>query len=113
MKRILLSVATLTLATGAVVLGESPKARQTSIPHSQVFVMQEQSQAAPELKTFTGTIAKSGEQFVLREDSTKLSYQLDDQQSAGKFAGKRVRVTGVLDASNNTIRVQSIEEANA
>jgi hypothetical protein len=24
-----------------------------------------------------------------------------------------VRVTGVLDASNNTIRVQSIEEANA
>jgi uncharacterized protein YdeI (BOF family) len=113
MKRIVFSVATLALATGAVVLGESPKARQTSIPHSQVFVMQDQSQAQPQVKTFTGTIAKSGEQFVLRDDSSKASYHLDDQQSAGKFAGKRVRVTGVLDASNNTIRVQSIEEANA
>jgi hypothetical protein len=113
MKRIILSVATLTLVTGAVALGESPRARQTSIPHSQAFVMQDQSQAAPELKTFTGTIAKSGEQFILREDSSKTAYHLDDQQAAGKFAGKRVRVTGVLDASNNTIRVQSIEEANA
>jgi len=113
MKRIVLSMATLTLATGAVAFGESPKARQTSIPHSQVFVMQDQSQAPQEVKTFTGTIAKSGEQFVLREESTKASYQLDDQQSAGKFAGKRVRVTGVLDATNNTIRVQTIEAANA
>ena len=113
MKRIILSVATLTLVTGAVALCESTKARRTSIPHSQVFVMQDQSQAAPELKTFTGTIAKSGEQFILKEDSSKTAYHLDDQQAAGKFAGKRVRVTGVLDASNNTIRVQSIEEANA
>ncbi len=113
MKRIILSVATLTLVTGPVALGESPRARQSSIFHSQVFVMHDQSQAAPELKTFTGTIAKSGEQFILREDSSKTAYHLDDQLSAGKFAGKRVRVTGVLDASNNTIRVQSIEEANA
>jgi hypothetical protein len=112
MRRIVLSVAALTLATGAVALAESPKARQASILHSQVFVMQDQSQA-PELKSFTGTIAKSGEQFILREDSSNASYRLDDQQSAGKFAGKRVRVVGVLDASNNTIRVQSIEQANA
>jgi hypothetical protein len=39
MKRIILSVATLMLVTGAVALGESPRARQTSISHSQVFVM--------------------------------------------------------------------------
>jgi hypothetical protein len=113
MKRLILSVATMTLVTGAVALGESPRARQASISHSQVFVMQDQSQATPELKTFTGTIAKSGEQFILKMDSSKTACQLDDQQSAGKFAGKHVRVTGVLDASNNTIRVRSIEEANA
>jgi hypothetical protein len=113
MKRIILSVATLTLAIAAVALGESPKARQTGIPHWQAFLIEDQSQARPELKTFIGTIAKSGEQFVLKEDSGETAYRLDDQQSAGKFAGKRVRVTGVLDASNNTIRVQSIEEANA
>jgi len=113
MKSIILGVTMLTVATGAMALGESPKARQTSILYSQAFMMQDQPQAAPELKVYTGTIAKSGEQFVLREDSSRTAYQLDDQQSAGKFAGKRVRVTGVLDASNNTIRVQSIEEANA
>ncbi len=113
MKSIILGVAMLTLAAGVVALDESPKARQTSISHTQALVMRDQSQGPPELKTFTGTIAKSGEQFILREDSSKTAYHLDDQQSAGKFAGKRVRVTGVLDASNNTIRVQSIEEANA
>lgn len=113
MKRIVLSVATLALATGAVALGESTKATPTRTRPSQIFLVQDQSQVPPEVKTFTGTIAKSGEQFVLREDGNKTAYHLDDQQSAGKFAGKRVRVTGVLDASNNTIRVQSIEEANA
>ena len=113
MKRIILNVATLTLAAGAVILCGSPKAKASSILHSQVFVMQDQSQAQPEVKTFTGTIARSGEQFILREESSEAAYQLDDQKSASKFAGKRVRVTGVLDAANNTIRVQSIEEANA
>lgn len=113
MKRFVLSVATLTLASGAVIYGASPKAAQIAVPHSQVFVLQEQAPPQPQVKTFTGTIAKSGEHFILRDDSSKSSYQLDDQESAGKFAGKRVKVTGVLDASNNTIRVQSIEAANA
>ncbi|MGH9712356.1 MAG: DUF5818 domain-containing protein [Candidatus Acidiferrales bacterium] len=113
MKRIVLSVATLTLASGAVIFGASPKAAQAAVSHSQDFATQEQTPAQPEVKTFTGTIAKSGELFILREESSKSSYGLDDQESAGKFAGKRVKVTGVLDASNNTIRVQSIEAANA
>ena len=113
MKRILFGVATLTLASGAVILGASPRATQAAVSHPQVFVMQDQTPAQPQVKTFTGTIAKSGEQFILQDDSSKSSYQLDDQTSAGKFAGKRVKITGVLDASNNTIRVQSIEAANA
>ena len=113
MQRIVLSVATLALASGAVIFGASLRAAQAAVFHSQVFVMQDQTPAQPQVKTFTGTIAKSGGQFVLTDDSSKSSYQLDDLESAGKFAGKRVKVTGVLDASNNTIRVQSIEAANA
>jgi len=35
-------------------------------------------------------------------------YQLSDQKKAESFAGQRVRVTGVLDAKANTIRVTSI-----
>ncbi len=111
MKKIVISVASLALAAGAVLLAGNQSSIQASVPHSRSFVAQEQAQ--PQTKVFTGTIAKSGDQFVLREDSSRSMYQLDDQQSAGKFAGKRVNVTGVLDASNNIIRVQSIEEAKA
>ena len=35
-------------------------------------------------------------------------YTLSDQQAPEKFAGKKVRVTGTLDAKTNTIRVDSI-----
>jgi len=62
------------------------------------------------VKTFTGTIAKKGDQFILTDES-KSSYQLDDQETAEKFAGKKVRVKGILDAVNNTIRIQTIEIA--
>jgi uncharacterized protein YdeI (BOF family) len=64
-------------------------------------------------ETFTGTIAKKGDQFVLTDDSSKMSYSLDDQETAEKFSGKKVRVKGILDAVNNTIRIQAIEIAAA
>jgi uncharacterized protein YdeI (BOF family) len=64
-------------------------------------------------ETFTGTIAKKGDQFVLTDNSSKFSYSLDDQQTAEKFAGKKVRVKGILDAVNNTIRIETIEIAAA
>ena len=41
----------------------------------------------------------------------RTSYQLDDQQNAEKYKGKSVRIVGTLDAANNLIHVQSIEEA--
>ena len=65
------------------------------------------------IKTFTGTIAKKGDQFILTDDSSKSSYSLDDQQTAEKFAGKKVRVKGILDSVNNTIRIETIEIAAA
>jgi hypothetical protein len=43
----------------------------------------------------------------------KETYQLDDRQTAGKFEGKRVSVTGTPDAEDNTIHVQRIEDAAA
>jgi hypothetical protein len=64
-------------------------------------------------ETFNGTIAKKGDQFVLTDDSSKFSYSLDDQQTAEKFAGKKVRVKGILDTVNNTIRIETIEIAAA
>jgi hypothetical protein len=41
----------------------------------------------------------------------KQSFALSDQQTPEKFAGKKVTVTGVLDARTATIRVDSITAA--
>ncbi|MGA8220245.1 MAG: DUF5818 domain-containing protein [Candidatus Acidiferrales bacterium] len=113
MKRILFTVATLGLACAAFALGESSNANQINTSQPQISVMQDQAPAQPETRMFIGTIAKNGDAFVLRTEAAKNPYQLDDQASASKFAGKKVKVTGVLDASNNTIHVQTIEEENA
>jgi hypothetical protein len=72
---------------------------------------QQEQQQQPEVRTFTGRISKSGEKFVLEDASAKASYQLDDQKKAQQYQGKNVRVTGTLDADNNLIHVQAIEEA--
>ena len=47
-----------------------------------------------------------GSAFVLYDG--KEVYVLSDQQTAEKFAGKTVTVTGTLDAKTKTIRVESI-----
>lgn len=73
--------------------------------------IQHERQQQPEVKTFTGRISKSGEKFVLEDATAKASYQLDDQKKAQQYQGKNVRVTGTLDAENNMIHVQAIEEA--
>jgi len=48
---------------------------------------------------------------VLSDDSRKSSYELDDLQTASKFEGKKVKVTGTLDVTNNMICVQNIVPA--
>lgn len=110
MKKIAMSVAALSLffaITWAAPKANSPNARAASA------VMQQGSQKGADetVQTFTGTIAKFGDQYVLRESDSKAPYQLDDQDTASRFAGKKVTVTGTLDAANNLIRVQSIQEA--
>jgi hypothetical protein len=43
--------------------------------------------------------------------SGKTIYDLTDQKAPDRFAGQKVRVTGVLEAKTMTIRVQSIAAA--
>lgn len=62
-----------------------------------------------ESQTFTGKVTKSGGKYVLKDDTTRTSYTLDDQDQAKQFEGKKVKVTGKLDASSNIIRVATIE----
>ena len=41
----------------------------------------------------------------------KQTYELSDQKAAEKFAGRKVRVTGTVDAKSRTIHVTSIAAA--
>jgi hypothetical protein len=92
--------------------------------------------AAPPKQTFTGTITDSmcdkadhsqmqmgptdaacalacvsihGATYVLYDG--KNAYALSDQKTPDKFAGKKVRVVGALDAKTKTIQVESITAA--
>ncbi len=49
-----------------------------------------------------------GAKYVLYDPKSKKTYRLSDQTQAGRFAGKDVRVTGVL--KKNEIEVSSIQE---
>ena len=58
--------------------------------------------------SFTGTVVKDGEQYVLRDSSGSV-YKLDDSSRAQTFEGKTVKVTGRLDSNSKMIHVDSIE----
>jgi outer membrane biosynthesis protein TonB len=66
------------------------------------------SAAAPSAsdgQTFSGTVVKAGDKYVLKTDSGK-TYDIDHQDEVKKFDGKRVRVKGKLDDSGTKIQVQ-------
>lgn len=60
---------------------------------------------------FLGTIAKKNGHYVLT--SGILTFKLNDQAQAKKYAGKKVNVTGKLDPYKNRINVQIIQSESA
>lgn len=73
---------------------------------TQASGMQDQPDAAT--RTFTGTVVKIGDKYVLRT-TDNMTYQLDDSDKAKEFEGKQVKVTGGLQAKNKLIHIQNIE----
>jgi hypothetical protein len=59
-------------------------------------------------QSVSGTVMKVAGKYVL-ETADNLAYQLDDQDKARQYEGKRVRVTGTLDRTTGIIHVTSIE----
>jgi hypothetical protein len=82
----------------------TPSSSQTS-QQSEQAPPQAQSPAA---QTFTGTIVKDGDKYILQAAGTNV-YQLDDQERAKQYEGQQVKIAGTLDASGNRLRVSSIE----
>jgi hypothetical protein len=81
---------------------------QTQPAPGQDQPKQDQAQAT----TFTGTIVKDGEQFLLHATSGGI-YKLDDSTRAQAFEGKSVKVTGKLDTDAKLIHVENIEAVSA
>ena len=73
-------------------------------------VQAQQTQA--QTGTYTGTVLRNGEQFVLRDAAGQI-YRLDDPREAQTFEGKPVKVTGKLDTDARLIHVERIEPAAA
>jgi hypothetical protein len=96
----------LSVAGALLVLTVVPRFCLAAAPRA---MMQQQSET--QAKTFTGTVTKNGENFVLSDTRSKTSYMLDDARKASQFEGKKVKVTGTVDVANNIIHVETIEEA--
>ena len=54
-------------------------------------------------------VEQLGGKYVLFDAATNTAYQLDTQEKAAAFAGRKVSVKGTLDAASKTIRVESVE----
>ncbi|MGC2195957.1 MAG: DUF5818 domain-containing protein [Terriglobales bacterium] len=62
-------------------------------------------QPADDGQTFSGTIAKSGEKYVLQDASGK-TYDVDHQEALKQYEGKKVRIKGTLDPDGKTIHIK-------
>lgn len=63
------------------------------------------SSGATDSQTFSGTVEKQGDKYVLKDDTGKV-YDIDHQDEVKKFDGKRVRVKGTLDETGKKILVK-------
>ena len=62
----------------------------------------------PAARMFTGMIVKDRGKYVLKVASGS-AYQLDDQQKAGQYDGREVRLVGTMDENLYNVNVVSIE----
>jgi len=58
------------------------------------------------VQAFSGTIVREGDRYMLHDEATGQTYDLDHQTEVQKYAGKRVRVHGTLDPATKTIHLQ-------
>ncbi len=86
---------------------QQPQDETTATP-AQASGMQDQPESATQ--TFTGTVVKVEDQYVLKT-TDNMTYQLDDQDRAKEYEGKQVKVTGDLQAGGKVIHIQNIDTA--
>jgi Protein of unknown function (DUF5818) len=105
MKSLLTAVALLGLCgVGMNLSAQEPQSPNTTATQTQPVDTQSQHSA----QSFEGTITKSGDKLVLTDSSTQATYQLDDQDKAKQYEGKKVTVMATMDANTSTLHVVDI-----
>ena len=97
--------------SSGVKAAQAQEPQQTQPHQTQPLPDQAQPQQSKS-STFTGTVVKSGGEFILRDSSGEM-YKLDNPESAKPYEGKAVKVTGQLDEQAKLIHVESIEASAA
>jgi hypothetical protein len=86
--------------------GQTPDTTSPAQPPAGQTAPDAQAQsAAGDGQSFSGTVAKSGDKFVLQDASGK-TYDVDRQEDLKKYEGKQVRIKGTLDPDGKTIHVK-------
>jgi hypothetical protein len=83
---------------------------ETKPPEEQPRAVSPNSSSSPgQARVFLGAIVNHRHAYVLKSATTE--YRLDDQQEAKKYAGRDVKVTGMLEGKgkSQTILVHKIE----
>lgn len=78
---------------------------QAQTPDSKTTTPNATAPSATDSQSFLGTVVKSGDKYVLKDDAGK-TYDIDHQDDVKKFEGKRVKVQGTLDATGTKIAVK-------
>ena len=100
-----------------VIAWAAPVKNVQAVSHSAALTAQQDEPAQStaqeaETQTFSGQIMNHDGKYALHGEDGK-TYQLDDQDKAKEFDGKKVNVKGTLDEKTMTIHVSEIEEAEA
>ena len=83
----------------------SDQQQQQQPPAGQNGDAQSAQPSSDSSQTFSGTIVKSGDKYVLQDASGK-NYDIDRQDGLKQYEGKQVRVKGTLDADGKTIHMK-------
>jgi hypothetical protein len=82
---------------------QTPAPDQTTQPSPN---SQSQSAQPTGVQSFSGTIVKSGDKYMLQDEASGQTYDIDHQDEVQKYEGKRVKVHGTLDPGGKMIHLQ-------
>jgi cytoskeletal protein RodZ len=88
----------------------TPQAQPSQTPDPATQATPDNQSSTPtatsDTQSFSGTVVKVGDKYVLQDADSGKTYDIDHQDQVKQYEGKKVRVHGTLDASGKMIHVQ-------